>query len=306
MCPSKDGTSLVASDAKPGLLIKVRPAGPRRGSVASSGPGASGERMVSGPLLLAALVDALAGIFLAYAAQRVLARGASLSDAARRANLLFGVWWICLAVGVGLNALWEAAGASGTTRAAWLTATDYVYVLSIVGAAWAILYYVLYVFTGRRGIFWPLTVFYAAYAALGLWTIWRIQPTGLNVSTWFVGWDYARIDAVGPLLGILVILLILPNLIAIGAYATLGRKLVEPQARRRVMLVTVGVLVWLLTPVLGDATGLSRVELWQAGSRFLMLAAAIAILVAFGPKLRVPTPRASRDDALAQRILELV
>lgn len=271
------------------------------------------------PLATAALVDVCIAATLAWVG--VTLSGRDLEPASRRANRAFAAWWHALAAGFVLNALWEASAAwslhERPSYNSFLIATDYVYVLSLVVAVWGILYYLLYLRTGRSRLFWPLTLFYAAYAAVALYSMYRVRPTGLNVATWFVGWDYASLATEGTLYAVLLALLLLPELGAIVSYAMLARETSDAGQRRHILVVAAGIFALILLPVLADAAKLGRFEAWQAGGRFISLAAALVIVRAYRKGRQGPAPPSqggppSREDeerrerALRERVQALV
>lgn len=275
--------------------------------------------MVSAPLAIAAFVDLCIAATLAWVGVTLSARG--LAPEPRRANRAFAAWWFALGAGFLLNAFWEASAAwslqADPAYASLLVATDYAYVLSLVVAVWGILYYLVYLRTGRSRLFWPLTIFYGAYAVVALYSMSLVKPTGLNVATWFVGWNYESLATEGTLYAALLALLLLPELGAILAYAMLLRETSDPQRRRRIVIVAVGIFALILLPVLADALKLGRFEAWQAGGRFISLAAALAIVSAYRQGRHAPAPPAQglppsreeeeqRERALRERVSTLV
>lgn len=265
--------------------------------------------MASLPLATAAFVDLCIAATLAWVGATLSARG--LAPEPRRANQAFTAWWFALGAGFLLNAFWEASAAwslhDDPGYAGFLVATDYVYVLSLIVAVWGILYYLVYLRTGRAGLFWPLTAFYALYAAAALYGVARAQPTGLNVATWFVGWNYGRLATEGALYLALLLLLIVPELGALVAYARLRRRTSDPEQRRRIAVVAGGIFALIFLPVLADAAGLGRFEAWQAGGRFISLGAALAIVRAYRrgstPAPPVQGPPAPEDEEGRERAL---
>lgn len=233
-------------------------------------------------LAAAAVADVLIAGVVLYVGSRFWRRPAT--PAARQALRLFGLWWVGLAT-IGLvNALWEAAAAFGLEGGGifpLLVAGVYAYVLALCVCVWGMLYYLAYLVTGRTSLFWPLTIFYGAYAVAAWVLLAQLHPVGLNVARWFVGWNYASAGATADLYAGAVALLLLPQLAAVVGYASLVFRVHEPLARRRIAVTTSSLFLWLALPVVGELLRLGRFEAWQAGSRLIGLAAALAILLAY-------------------------
>lgn len=263
--------------------------------------------MTSTTLLVAAAADALVAGLILLVARRVLGRSLEGPEE-RRANRLFGVWWLALAATVLLNALWEVAASVGVTGGPWLVATNFLYPLALCASVWGIVYYLAYVLTGRSRLFWGLTAFYVLYAAALLALDAWIGPTGLNVGTWFVGWDYAHAGKGAALYAVAVVLLLLPQLASSVVLLGLYRRLQDPAQRRRILRTASGVLVWLLVPVVAEMLDLGRFEAWQAASHLVSLAAVLVIASGYyRPPAVAPRPARVGDNAeFAERLRQLV
>lgn len=270
-------------------------------------------RMAVATLLAAALVDLGIALTLLFVGWRVWRRTRSPSGA-RAAAAAFATWWVGLAVTVLANALRELVAGLGLEGASFVPGFALVLhlalVAGLVASVWGLLYYLVYVFSGRRGAFWPLAAFYAAYGAVAAWLVWGMRPDGFVPGKWFVGWSYAKPTVGGPLLVVMTLLLLLPQLGSAAAYGTLWFRAPEGAMRRRVALVSVALIVWLGSSLVAPFLQLGRFEWWQAGGRLVGLAASLVILYAYvrlpdvqGP---LPAPARSRDEALMARVRELV
>lgn len=241
--------------------------------------------MVALPLLVASSVDVAVAILLAFVGVVVARRHAS--PAARRAQRAFAVWWWGLSVTTGVTASREVAGAFGVADAAAVVAVanllQYAYVVALCAAVWGLLYYLLYLYTGRSGFFWPLATFYGLYGLVALGLIIQMRPAGISVGKWFAGAAYASPQTGGVLLTVMVLLLLLPQLVAAAAYATLYRKVENAESKYRIALVSGALFVWLGLSLVAPFIQLGRFEAWQAGGRLVGLAAAVVILMAFRP-----------------------
>lgn len=249
----------------------------------SNGVGADGPPVSATTLGLAATVDAAITVLLLFVGWTVSTRAAS--PAGRRALRAFGVWWFGLAVTVAANAIKEAVVAADLDAATFLNAFQYAYVLALCAAVWGLLYYLVYLFTGHERAYWPLATFYALYATTALWVIASMTPAGVTEGKWFVQWAYANPTPGGPILIVLTLLLLLPQIGAAVVYLRAASGTPDRMARFRVRVVAWSLILWLGIQLLAPFLMLGRFEWWQAGGRLVGLAAALAILVAYRPPL---------------------
>jgi hypothetical protein len=87
----------------------------------------------------------------------------------------------------------------------------------------------------------------------------------------------------GPLFVIVVLLLLLPQMIGAFAYFTLYFRMPEVTQKYRILLVSWSIIIWFLSPLLALVGGLAEQDWWQLASRFIGLAAALTILIAYLP-----------------------
>lgn len=242
---------------------------------------ANAAHVSASTLGLAALVDAVITVTLLYVAWVVATRPASSEG--RRALHAFGIWWAGLAVTVGANVVKEATVALGIDAAPFLNAFQYVYIAALCAAVWGLLYYLVYLFTGNPRWYARLALFYALYAALALTLIYRMGPAGVTPGKWFVQWNYTNPAAGGPLIVILTLLLLLPQIGGAIAYLRVTRKTDAALTRFRVRVISWSLILWLGLSLAAPFLQLGRFEWWQAGGRFVGFAAALAILIATRP-----------------------
>lgn len=247
--------------------------------------------MVVLTLLVAAVVDsAIAGVLAGVG--RVF-HGAAASVDARRALASFRLWWFGLAFTVFANASKEAVAAFGAHTSPFavviLNAMSYAFILATCAAVAGLLYYLTYLVTGRRGAFVPIVAFYAAYTVVALALVARMAPAGVTPGKWFVQWAFLHPTSGGPLLAVLTLLLLLPQIAAGIAYLVLRRRLDEPLARYRTGLIGWALVLWLGLALVAPFVQLGRFEAWQAGGRLVAFAAALAIFSAYRPPALVRT-----------------
>jgi hypothetical protein len=162
-----------------------------------------------------------------------------------------------------------------------VTAT-YINILVICLALWGLLYYLIYLFTGNRRSLAPLTLFYIIYYALLVYYITASIPESIDMERWRTTLAY-RAPLTGPFFVILLVLLLLPQIIGGLAYFTLYFRVREATQKYRILLVSWSIIIWFLTPFLALAGGIAEQDWWQWVSRFIGLAAALTILMAYLP-----------------------
>lgn len=263
---------------------------------------------------LAALVDLATAGLLAFTGWHVLQRHPR--GPALVATRAFSLWWFGLAWTLLLTAAREGAAAVGAADAlgAVVVPAHATYVVALCVAVWGLLYYLLYLFTGRTGWLWPTAIGYGVVALAALALSARLEPRGLAVSKWFVGWDYGDAAAGGPFVLLTFALLLVPQLAAAIAYATVARRAEDPILRSRIHRVSLALIVWLGLSFFAPFLQLGRFEAWAAGGRIVGLAAAVVIARAFTHDLahdatrRGRLPRAARkvDPAFAERVRSLI
>lgn len=219
---------------------------------------------------------------------------------ARRANALFAMWWIALGLLYLEVALLNFVAPFATPSLATLLVATLVAIALIVAAIWGLCYYLLYLYTGRAGLFWLVTAAYALLGVLFLASIsWR-DPVSVDASALPARIMYARElpPAVGFALGLLVTV---PVILSAIAYGSLYFKVREPLQRFRVGVVSLAFIAWfgwsLAGSVVGVFTDVNLTLAWKLASRAIGLLAPLVILGAFAP----PAWLRNRVEAAARR-----
>lgn len=238
--------------------------------------------MTTQPTLLLSTFFALvaAGIY-GYVGWRLSKRVVSSSDA-RQAWQLFTVWWYGLAATTLIGGFLTLFGALGLTDLSLFITATYVNLLISCIALWGLLYYLIFLFTGDRRSLVPLTIFYIGYYVSLVYYITASTPSHVNVGRWNATVAYNAPFA-GPFFALIVILLLLPQIIGGFAYFTLYFRVRDATQKYRVLLVSWSIIVWFLSPLIALAGGLAEQDWWQLVSRFIGLAAALTILIAYLP-----------------------
>jgi hypothetical protein len=236
---------------------------------------------IQATLVLSALFALVAAGIYAYVGWR-LGRRVVASSEARRAWQSFTIWWYGLAATTLIGGFLNLLGALGLTILPLFVTATYLNILVICIALWGLLYYLIYLFTGKSRLFLHLAIFYTIYYVLLVYYITASNPENINVDYWRTALVY-RAPLAGPLFALIIVLLLLPQIIGSLAYFTLYFRVHEATQKYRILLVSWSIIIWFLSPAFALAGGLAEQDWWQLVSRFIGLAAALTILMAYLP-----------------------
>lgn len=238
--------------------------------------------MTNQPTLLFSALFAVttAGIY-SYVGWR-LSRRVISSPEARLAWGSFTVWWYGLAATTLIGGFLSLFAALGLTSLPLFVTATYLNLLIICLALWGLLYYLIYLFTGNRRSLLPLALFYTIYYFLLVYYITASIPSDVNVGRWNTTLVY-RAPLTGPFFVLIIALLLLPQIIGGLAYFSLYFRVSDITQKYRVLLVSWSIVVWFLSPLIALAGGVGQQDWWQSVSRFIGLAAALTILMAYLP-----------------------
>jgi hypothetical protein len=237
--------------------------------------------MIQSTLLFSALFALVSASIYAYVGWRLGKRLVSSSEA-RLAWQSFTVWWYGLAAITLIGGFLNLFGALGLTILSLFVTATYLNILVICIALWGLLYYLIYLFTGNSRLLVPLAIFYMIYYVLLVYYITASMPEDINVDRWRTAVDY-RAPLTGPFFIMVLVLLLLPQIIGGFAYFTLYFRVKDITQKYRILLVSWSIIVWFVSPLAALAGGLAQQDWWQLVSRFIGLAAALTILMAYLP-----------------------
>ena len=240
--------------------------------------------MAPATLLLGALLALGTAVGFAAVGRLALVRAQGSSGV----GTFFALFWFSAAT------VWTAQGAQsllaylGLLTPPLLTATDQVSSPFYCLAAGSLLYYVLYLVTGRGGIIGYIFVYYALLLFALRWSVAEAAPTGFEVLEWNVATTYER-PLQGPFYSAVVSLIALPLLASILAYASLAFRVRDPAARYRIACVAGGLLLWVGTEALSFTSGIAATTAGELTRRLVALAATLLVLAGYLP------PRVARE-----------
>lgn len=248
--------------------------------------------------IVQASIQFVSAILYVWVSRIILNR--SLEGDAKKANLLFAVFWLALGLVLLLAPLLSVLPQIvGYRNLAFSVALLNVLLVLIVVAAWGLVYYLAYLYSGDPRWFWPITAFYAVLALGLLYLVAWLNPNGFKDSGELA---YERTQAGGPQIGI-GLLFSLPVVIAAVAYGSLFFKVDGPAAKYRIGLVSSGFILQFGWSALSSALQLPQrfpnADWLPLISNIFGVTAAIAVLLAFRPprslreRLGLPEPGGS-------------
>ena len=201
----------------------------------------------------------------------------------------FSAFWIGLAIStiVGANGIPAALAARGYADLGFTLGLTQIGLLAITVALWGLLYYLVYLYTGRRSSWIPLAVFYVVFFGFLEYFVIDAHPIGLTTTAWAVNVEYQKYgpdtSLANPVIVALIVGLLVPQILASLAYLTLVFRVQSATQRYQILLVSLSIFVWFASPFFALSRNVAQSTQWQLISRFIGLAAAITIFFAYHP-----------------------
>ncbi|MGC2289003.1 MAG: hypothetical protein WA688_04010 [Thermoplasmata archaeon] len=204
-----------------------------------------------------------------------------VSPESRLPVLQFSLFWLGLALVTFIGGIESAVAAFVTPSLPLVVTLYYVEILLLCAVLWGLVGYLVHLYTGRSFLA-PLTALYALLYVLLVYFITASGPDAVTVTLGAVGVRYAT-PVGGPILGLLVLILIVPEFLGAFLYFTLFFRTQDRTARYRIALVSWGLVAFFGVGSVGVATrlggGLGAVTLGAV----LGIVPALVILVAYYP-----------------------
>lgn len=237
--------------------------------------------MITTPLLLDLAANVASAVIYRAVGRLVAAR--PVESKARLASGAFAAWWYVLA----FFAVYGAFGDVVTMADRWtvpiLVAVTHVILLVLLVAIGALVYYLVYLYTGREWTWKPLLAFYGLFWVFLVYWIESLHPNGLKAGPLSPTLAYET-DPTGSAASTAIgLLLILPIIAAAFAYFTLFFRAKEPTQRYRIAVVSLSILLWFSFSLVGSLAGVSQSLAWIILSRAVSLGAAASVYFAYRP-----------------------
>lgn len=256
--------------------------------------------MAQATLLAGAVLDIASFALYVHVSRRVLATLPRDRDHSAEA---FALFWFGVGVVNLLQALLEVTALARDPGlplafAVWNTRIA----LALVSFA-GLVYYLLYVYTGRaagRGI---LIGFYAATFLLMQAWLMGAGPSGTDVQGWRVDLTFEGPTRT-PLYALVVLMFFVPPLVAAAAYVRFNRFVDDPAQRRRVRLLSASLVVYFAGLTVGYLN--SGWAWWGLVENALGIAAALGAIAAFRRPREPHDADPARENAFVARVHQLV
>lgn len=204
------------------------------------------------------------------------------SGSAHSATVCFSLFWHSAAVIWIAQGLGSLSGFAGLADRGLLVTLDQIATPFYCLAAASLLFYVLYLLTGRPRLLLPILLYYLVLFAALRHHVEQAHPIGVEVRDWQVNLVHET-----PLQGlrytILIGLVALPLVAAILAYGSLFFRVVDPGVRYRIGCVTLGLAVWISTEALSYSTGAAATTAGELARRLVALGSAFVVLAGYLP-----------------------
>jgi hypothetical protein len=213
---------------------------------------------------------------------RVLSRRRQTSSGAGTAWLMFVVWWYALALATVSGGALSLLGAFGIIGLPLFVTITIINLLTTCVALFGLMFYLLYLYTGKSSLIWPIGTFYFFYYGLLVYFVEASDPVGVTVSRWNTTLEFQN-AVQGPLFLLALFLLVFPQIIGSLAYFMLYFQVKAKTQKYRILLVSWSIIIWFMSSFLATVSGLSQQDWWQVMSRLIGLGAALTILFAYQP-----------------------
>jgi hypothetical protein len=237
--------------------------------------------MIQPTLLFGATLSILcAGIY--FYVGRVLRRRRQASPGSSMAWTMFVVWWYALALATFSGGILSLLGAFGIIGLPLFITITIINSLTTCAALMGLIFYLLYLYTGKSNLIGPIGIFYFFFYGLVVYIMEARNPIGVIVNRWNTSLQYEN-PIPGPLFLIALSLLIFPAILGSLAYFMLFFQVKAKTQRYRILLVSWSIIIWFLSSFLASISGFSEQDWWQIVSRMIGLVAALTILFAYQP-----------------------
>ncbi|MCI4360071.1 MAG: hypothetical protein L3J91_00045 [Thermoplasmata archaeon] len=235
---------------------------------------------VDGAALISAIASWIGVILYGYLGFRLAQRRVSAD--ARIPAAQFSLFWLGLGGVTAIGAIESLIAAFQVPPLALVVTLLYLEVLGLCVVLWGLVGYLVYLFTGRS-LLVPLAVIYSVIYVLLVYFVTASVPTAVTVTQGSVGVTLSS-QVTGPIVGVLLLALLGPEIIGAILYFTLFFRTRDPTIRYRVTLVSWSLIVWLgLGSIVNVAAALGGGLAAQILGRSIGVFAALVILLAFYP-----------------------
>lgn len=229
---------------------------------------------------LISAAGALAGVVVyLYLGWRLSRR--KVSPQTRLPAVQFSLFWVCLAAASAITGFESLVAAFQAPSLAVVLTLLYLEVLILCLLLWALIGYLTFLYTGRQYIL-SLAALYGLLYVLLLYFVTASGPDTVTVTLGVVGLGY-QTQVGGPILGVLLLILVVPEFLCSILYFSLFFRTRDPTVRYRVLLVSWSLLGWFTLSFVNLGARLGGGLMAEALSNSLGLVTAAVIILAYYP-----------------------
>ena len=210
------------------------------------------------------------------------ARLALKGNEAGGARLSLAAFWMGAGAVAAIQGARSVSAVLGVDSFALIRALDQAATPAYCMAAGGMVYYVLYILTGRATLAIPVVAYYVVMVPMLRYPVELARPIGYEVGEWNVNLVYEGALA-SPTYTLALAFTALPMWAGVLAYASLAFRVPGPAARYRVACMTAGLLLWVGAEVVVWAVGLAATPAGEVSRRLIGMAVALVVGIGHSP-----------------------
>lgn len=235
---------------------------------------------MQGTLLLGTAVTSATAALFAYSG--VLTWRKPVPQASRLASQAFALWWWSAAAVIALLSVSNVLGMLGVLSDEVHTTLHYLRAAPLSLALGSLMFYLLFLFTGRKGVLLPVVAAYALHHAFTIYYYVRMGP----MHTLVTPWDVRVAPEVPAPVGLSVafgVLLAVPIVAACLGYVALTFRVGTSEQRYRVGLISLALGQWFLLLLVSFVLGVEQAEWFSMAYQVPGLLSALCVAAALRP-----------------------
>ncbi|MHB8585537.1 MAG: hypothetical protein ACYDDF_06850 [Thermoplasmatota archaeon] len=214
-----------------------------------------------------------------YVAVGITMASAGLGRPSRLPLAFFSLLWFGLGALALTNTVWSVAIVSHVGGLPLAVTILQMQIVALLVACFGIVYYPLYILSGRSTIVWPVLGFYVAVFIVIQYVVAFRDPIGFHMGPWGGAIDYAQ--SAGWAWGALLTVAFLPPVAASLAFFVFIRHVPRGPQRVRMVAIASSFGVYFLCSLIAGAT--PDWVMWPLVMNFIAIASASAILATVSP-----------------------
>ncbi|MBA2666308.1 MAG: hypothetical protein H0U69_04655 [Trueperaceae bacterium] len=210
----------------------------------------------------------------------VLLRRSVADDAARFASVMFALWWFGLGVSKFVAGLRIALQVPDVPLSL-LVGLSFVSSSAVAIGLAGLLCHLIYLFTGRTALLWPVIGFYALLCGwiISSSSVWN--PVGVEISAWGAEFAYAQPYTMAYRLVVLLVI-VGPQVLAVAALFVMAARLPSSAGRFRTIVVAASVAIYIVDALIAPAYPADS-AIWQIVHHMIPIGVGLGVLAVYRP-----------------------